>query len=369
MKCFPLTGIITGVTTLLLSATPLLAAYTQPASTISAGGGISQSAVYENRGVVGQATIVGSSTNSGHSVGHGFLAVLGDGFRILFPVIALDKGSISFVLASNSGGSDALAIGNAGGSTLNWSISKAQGSSWLTTTPASGSGAVSVGINVVASGLNIGSTYHDTLTISGTGIQQTAQVQLSLTVTAPVTYRLTVTVVSNNASKGGGNINNGTGLISCSNTGSNPATATGTCQADLPSGSSITLLQTPDSDSTVATRSGNCGGTGNCGVATIAADTSVTATFPYSSMAKVNSTGTGYEALALAYAGAAATDTIKVRAVTFPAGDWLLNGNKAIVLRGGLDAYYATQSGHYSTLNGKLTISNGSLVVDKLIIK
>jgi len=369
MKCFQLLGAMAGLTTLLLSGAPVLPADTQPASTFSAGGGISDSAVYENMGVVGQPTLVGSSTNAGYSASHGFLAVLGDGFKILYPVIAVDKGSFSFVLASNSGASDALAISNAGGSTLNWSISKAGGSSWLTTTAVSGRGAVSVGISVVAAGLNVGSTYHDTLTISGTGIQQTAQVLLSLTVTAPVTYRLTVTVVSNNATKGGGNINDGTGLISCSNTGSNPATATGTCQADLAAGSSITLMQAPDSDSTAATWSGSCGGTGNCGVATIASDTSVTASFPYSSMAKVNSSGTGYEALALAYAGAAATDTIKVRAVTFPAGDWLLNGNKAIVLRGGLDAYYANQSGHYSTLSGRLTIGNGSLVVDKLIIK
>jgi hypothetical protein len=180
-------------------------------------------------------------------------------------------------------------------------------------------------------------------------------------------YRLTVNVVSNNASKGGGRIyNNGTTLIDCSNTGSNPAQATGTCWADLASGANVTLIQSPGSDSTLATWSGACSGTGPCEVATIAADTTITATFPYSSMAKVTSSGHGHESLVSAYTDAAASDTILARAVTFidgSAGSLVtLNSGKFINLLGGLDAYYSATDG-YTTIRNALAIRNGRLNV------
>jgi len=85
-------------------------------------------------------------------------------------------------------------------------------------------------------------------------------------------------------------------------------------------------------------------------------------------MARIN-LGNGYESLVAAYAGAAVSDTIMARAVTFPLEDLVLNSGKNITLMGGLDAYYAAQSGQYSTLSGNLTVGTGSLVVDKLIIK
>ena len=139
--------------------------------------------------------------------------------------------------------------------------------------------------------------------------------------------------------------------------------------ADLLAGSSITLTQIPDSNSTLATWSGDCSGTGSCSINNIAANRNVTATFPYSSMAKVNSTSTGFEGLGLAYGGSAATDTIFARAVTFPTADWLMNAAKTITLKGGRDAYYADLSGQYSILSGKLSINNGKLIAEKLKIK
>lgn len=346
-------------------ATASFAAYRPEASTFSAGGGESfVQGNHANLGVIGQPGIIGSSTSGTYTANHGFLPVLGDGFKILYPIIAVDKGSISFTLANNSSASNTLAISNTGGSSLSWSIAKNQGSEWLTATPATGSGAITVNIRANSAGLNVGSTYNDTLTISGAGIEQTAQVQLSLTVTASATFRLTVTVVSTNATKGGGSINDGTGLIACINTGNNPAAGSGTCQADLVPGASITLMQSPDSNSTLATWSGACSGTGNCGITNIAADTAVTATFPYSFMAKVNSSGNGYESLLAAYGNAAATDTIKARAVTFIEGTagstFTFNSGKTITLVGGLDVYYLPASS-YTTIQNVLKISSGRL--------
>lgn len=47
---------------ILALTSPALAAYTQEASTFSAGGGVTASGSYENLGVIGQPGIVGSST-------------------------------------------------------------------------------------------------------------------------------------------------------------------------------------------------------------------------------------------------------------------------------------------------------------------
>ena len=351
---------LTLLAALTLPAMPAVAAippptYSQPASTFSAGGGESTSTNYINLGVIGQPGIVGSSTGTSYSVNHGFLHVLGDGFKILYPVITVDKGNIAFTLVSNTSGSDTLAISNAGGSTLNWSIAKAQGSSWLTTTPASGSGDLSVNISANATGLAVSSTpYTDTLTISGAGIDQTVQVLLSLTVKAPATYRLTVTVVSDHATKGGGIVAGGSGTITCSNTGNNPATHSGSCTADLAPGTSITLSQFPDTNSTVATWSGARNGTGDCGVNNISANTDVTATFPYAYMVKIDS-GNRYDTLAEALTNAASTDTIKARAVTFDEGPITFSSGKNISLYGGFDNYYATASG-YSLIKGGLKV-------------
>lgn len=180
------------------------------------------------------------------------------------------------------------------------------------------------------------------------------------------TYRLTVTVVSDNATKGGGSINNGTGLIACANTGNNPASATGSCQADLIPGTSMTLIQSPDSDSTPATWSGACVGTGSCELTNIAVDTATTATFHYSPMAKVVSSGNGYESLLSAYNNAASSDTIQTRAVIFtegaPGSLVTLNGGKSIVLSGGLNANYLPGVG-YTIIRNVLVIGSGRLTI------
>ena len=353
-----------------LLAAPALAAYTQPTSKISAGSGEMASSGHSNLAVVGQTGIVGNSISASYKADHGFLPGLG-GFKILYPIIALDKDTVAFTIASNSNSSSqSLSIINTGGSTLNWTVTKTLGSAWLTTTPNTGSGNFTVAVNVLTAGLAVGNIYTDTLTFSGAGIDQTASVAVSLQVVAPSTYRLTVTVVSDNATKGGGTVTDGHGTINCYNTGSNQSNARGTCQADLATGTSITLLQAPYSDSIKALWSARCTPNGtNCTINNINSDTSIIATFPYSYMARVESLvapNNGYDSLASAYGAAAMTDTIKARAVIFSEGTITFNGGKSIKLLGGLDAYYQPVIGNFTTIKGILKIggNGGKLSVN-----
>jgi hypothetical protein len=355
----------TAILLLAALAAPAHALYSQPAGTISAGGGSSASANYSNLGVIAQAGIVGSSASTSYNADHGLLPVLG-GWKLLYPVIAVVPGTLSFTLVSGTSGGQSLGISNAGGSTLAWSVAKGNpADNWLALSPASGSGNASVTVTANAAGLAAGS-YSDTLTISGTGIAQTVQVQLALTVT-PGSYRLILTLVSDTPNEGGGSVNSTPGGIACTNTGSSPAGMTGTCAADFAVGTTVTLMQTPDANSTLATWSlAGCGANQNCQVV-MNGDQNVTATFPYVYQAKVNSSGSRYDTLTQAYAGAAATDAILARDVTFTE-NLNLNGGKAIVMDGGMSTSY-TPLTDWTALQGILTIQSGSLAVDRLVIK
>jgi hypothetical protein len=109
-----------------------------------------------------------------------------------------------------------------------------------------------------------------------------------------------------------------------------------------------------------------CGTNQGCQVL-MSGDRNVTVTFPYSPMAKVNSSGYRCDTLALAYGNAAPLDTIYGRAVTFPE-NFTLSGPKAITLLGGRTAWYQPQNA-WTTLQGVLTIRSGSLTVEKLTIR
>jgi hypothetical protein len=360
MKClFPL------LLAMLQAVLPVtVSAYTQPVSTIAGGGGSTSSPAYSNLGVIGQPGIVGASASTSFRADHGFLPVLG-GWRILYPVISATPGILTFTLVGDSSDSQSVAVANAGGSVLKWSVAKSNGSeSYFTFTPASGTGNASVTVTANAAGLAAG-TYNDTLTVSGTGISRTVQVQLTLTVSA-TGNRLTMTVVSDTPQKGGGSVHSDPTGISCYGAGSDPAGMSGTCSADFSPGSTVTLMQTPDSNSTWATWSAaGCGTNQSCQVVMNGAK-NVTATFPYAYMARVNSSGNRFDTLVEALSGAAATDTILAREVTF-SGDLTLAG-KFITLMGGLSAWYLPQNA-WTTLNGKLILQSGSLTVDRLVVE
>lgn len=349
---FPVTAAACFVLAYSLPAT----AYTQPASVIAGGGGSSSSDNFSNIGVIGQPGIVGRSASASFTTDHGFLPVLG-GWRILYPVISASPGSLTFNLVQGNNSDQSLAIANAGGSILNWSVAKGGTAvDWLSFSPATGTGSASVTVTANAAGLTAGS-YNGTLTVSGAGISETVEVQIALTVQASL-YRLTLTVKSDTAGKGGGSVHGG---ISCSGAG-----ATGSvCTADFSPGTTVTLYQTPDSNSTWAAWTGPCTSSGNDCTVTMDGAKDVTATFPYAYMAKLTN-GNRYDTLTEALTNAATIDTILARDVTFT-GDLTLI-NKIITLTGGLSAWYLPQNA-WSILNGKLILQSGSLTVEKLVIK
>jgi hypothetical protein len=180
-----------------------------------------------------------------------------------------------------------------------------------------------------------------------------------------VNYHLALSVVSDTDGKGGGSVH-GDGDISCDGHGSSASGMSGNCQADFPSGTSVNLTQMPDSDSTWAAWSvAGCVTNLSCQVQMNGAK-NVTVTFPYSPMARVDSTNYHCDSLALAYGNAASVDTIFGRAVTFPENFTLIS-SKAITLLGGRDAWYQPLNA-WTTLQGILTVQSGSLTVEKLII-
>jgi hypothetical protein len=351
-----------------ISTSPAFAAvqYSQPASTLASGGGSSSSPSYANLGILAQPGIVATSTGTNYQADHGFLPVLG-GWRILYPVIAATPGTLTFTLMTGASGNQLLSVANAGGSTLKWSVAKNNpAESWFSVSPANGTGNAAVTVTANAAGLSPG-TYNDTLAISGAGIAQPVQVQLALVVSALNTYRLTLTLVSDTIAKGGGVVHSNPGGIACTGTGSGPGGMSGTCTADFSPGTTVTLMQTPDSNSTQATWSpAGCGTNQNCQVV-MNGDQPVTITFPYAYQAKVNSSGTRYDTLTQACSATAVTDTILARDVTFTE-NLTLSGGKSVAMDGGMSTSY-TPLNAWTTLQGTLTLRDGSLAVDRLIIK
>jgi hypothetical protein len=104
------------------------------------------------------------------------------------PAIGISATSLSF--AGTEGGSNpanqTVNITNTGGSTLNWTA--ASDATWLTATPASGTGAATLTAAVNIGGMAAG-TYNGTITISASGASNTPRtIAVTLTVAAPANY-------------------------------------------------------------------------------------------------------------------------------------------------------------------------------------
>ena len=99
----------------------------------------------------------------------------------------------------------------------------------------------------------------------------------------------------------------------------------------------------------------------------MSSDLNVIITFPYSSMAKVDSSGYSCDSLALAYNNAGVNDIIYARAVTFTE-NLTMNNPKTISVLGGCDAWYLPQN-DWTVLHGVLTLGGGSLTADRLVVK
>ncbi len=160
------------------------------------------------------------------------------------------------------------------------------------------------------------------------------------------------------AGSGGGTVTSAPEGIDCT---------TGSCSADFPDGTPITLTATPDSDSLFAGWSGACALSGSCGF-TIYSDRGITATFDYVQPARTSTTSY-FDTLSAAYAAlpVATGGTIQARQFTFVENP-NLNRSIPIILTGGFNPAYAANSG-YTTIQGNLTVALGSLTADRVIIR
>jgi hypothetical protein len=160
------------------------------------------------------------------------------------------------------------------------------------------------------------------------------------------------------AGSGGGEVTSTPDGIDC---------PTGACTANFTSGTAISLVAGPDSDSLFAGWSGACAGSGSCGF-TINADTSVTATFDYVRPARTSATSY-FDTLSAASAALPLPTggTIQARQFTFLESQDL-NRSIPVFLSGGFNPAYSANSG-YTTIQGDLTVTLGSLTADRVIIR
>lgn len=173
----------------------------------------------------------------------------------------------------------------------------------------------------------------------------------------PVTGSLVIltTIFSGN---GGGSVHSNPAGLSCSS---------GACaMSDQPSGSSFTLIATPNVDSFFSGWSGGgCTGQADCTV-TMSVNTTVYALFDYVEPAKRQG-GNFYSTLSGAFIEAKNGDTILARTFVFKE-DLVLGQDITIMLEGGYDTSFMNNS-DMSTLEGTLKVSRGTLKVKNLAIK
>lgn len=143
--------------------------------------------------------------------------------------------------------------------------------------------------------------------------------------------------------------------------------STAGCSASFTAGPAVSLLQTPQSDSTFGGWSGNCTGTGACSNAMTAAK-SVTATFNLIPRAMIGSNG--YASLGQAYSSVATGDTATIMVLGIDLDPEILtvDSNRKISLIGGYTSSY-DKGTTPTSLKGPLTISTGSLTVEGLVVK
>jgi len=335
--------------------------YTIPASVIDAGGGIGTSPGYENLGAIGQ-PIIGLSPGPVGSNDAGFIPVLG-AYGLLWPVIGFDPASFTFtfVIGDSPPVGQGLNVTNSGSSVMEWNVQRT--SAWLSLVPLNGTGAGSVTVGILTSGLTPG-VYHDTITISATGAENSG-ITIPVTLTVGQDYTLTVTFASPTTPAGGGTVAfNPAPPIGAATCTGNP------CVRNYNPGTPVTLTTYGDGNSLFDTWSGACSG-GTCSV-TMSADRAVTATFSYVPPIKIDGTPPQYftsflQAYSYVKANFLTTVVLKTREFTF-----VENLNQTdlltVTIKGGYAPNYVDRPG-YTLLQGKLTVGKGSLVADRLTVK
>lgn len=189
-------------------------------------------------------------------------------------------------------------------------------------------------------------------------INKTAQNGLNASFAASnVTQQQTLTLLFGGS--GGGDVN---GSVYCNSGQSCPQTI-------FTKGESVTLMASPNSESTFTGWSGNCTGPGNC-LLTMDADKAVTASFNYSKPTRiVRAEVHHFDTLDAAYAEALAGETILARKYDFASPTGLILGRSVDVdIKGGHNASYDLNQ-DMTTLQGPLVLQRGSVTVERISIR
>ena len=182
---------------------------------------------------------------------------------------------------------------------------------------------------------------------------------VEITATNPVTTKHTLSITFP------GDPNSGTITITPYNIG---------CNADysqqFDDGTSLTLTETAAEFSLFSGWSGACTGIATDCMITMNSDKGVSATFVNDTAHRVRlgDTTTYFSTLQDAYAGVSSGSVVKAWSVEFPE-NLSLSQRKNIILKGGYDETYTTNSNNFTVLSGNLSIGLGSLTVKNLIIK
>lgn len=181
-----------------------------------------------------------------------------------------------------------------------------------------------------------------------TGVQEDKEVTASFAAATVLTLNL--------AGTGGGSVHGG---ITCSKGGE-------CLPVTFAAGSVVTLMATPDADSTFAGWSGECTVTGNDCSVTMSGDMNVTATFDLAPQVRVLG-GAYYNLLAAAYAVAPADAVVQARATLLEDKGLILNRPIAVKIHGGYDAGFTRSQGR-TTLKGKMQVRRGTASVRSLVV-
>jgi Beta-propeller repeat/Viral BACON domain len=121
------------------------------------------------------------------------------------PVLSIDSTSLNFtaIEGGSNPAAQAISVTNSGTGTLNWTASKTQ--SWLSLDSASGAAPSTIHASVNVAGLTAG-TYHDTITVTATGVSGSpAEVAVTLVVTSNLVLSVDPLSLSFTATLGGSN--------------------------------------------------------------------------------------------------------------------------------------------------------------------
>jgi len=158
---------------------------------------------------------------------------------------------------------------------------------------------------------------------------------------------------------GGGSVNSLPGGMACTG---------GACSASFIQGSTVTLVQLPDSNSLFSGWSGACTNlSGNCVVA-MTGPKSLTSAFTASAPLRlVGSTTTDFALLQGAYDAAQSANVIQGRSVVL-IGDLVANTAKTVTINGGYDPAFASRSGNF-VVSGKMLIRSGKVIASEVKIR